>query len=112
MATHPSEVALASYARLLTLDRPTLVFDPKIFAERPSEERIDARLATEALKTLSPLQQAALVLTRRDGLSCDDIARLIGISPDEVRQAFASGLLLFVRYVARARQAESVTASS
>src|SRR6186713_1783590 len=125
MATDASEMAQASYAFLQALDRPALIFDPKtcieqaarrfqsVYPSRSREERIEARLVIEALNLLSPLQRAALVLTRRDGLTCDDIARLIGISPDDVRRAFASGMLIFVRHVAqRTDHAETAPTSS
>jgi len=51
----------------------------------------------EILKELSPLSRAALVLHRRDGLSYEQIADQVGVSPLRVRQAFAQGLQHFCR---------------
>jgi len=53
--------------------------------------------AAEILWMLTPLQRAVLVLSRCHGLTCEDIAARVGISVEEVRQAFVSGLQAFVR---------------
>jgi RNA polymerase sigma-19 factor, ECF subfamily len=46
----------------------------------------------ESLNELSPLSRAALILHRRDGMSYDEIAEELGVSPARVRQALATGL--------------------
>jgi len=46
----------------------------------------------EALKELNPLSRAALVLHRREGMSYEQIAAQVGVSPLRVRQALAQGL--------------------
>jgi DNA-directed RNA polymerase specialized sigma24 family protein len=51
----------------------------------------------EILKELSPLSRAALILHRRDGMSYEQIADQVGVSPLRVRQAFAQGLQHFCR---------------
>ena len=57
------------------------------------------RRGTEALNSLTPLERAAIILSRRDGLTCDDIAERTGHSSDEVRAALASGLTVCVKYL-------------
>ena len=51
----------------------------------------------EILKELTPLSRAALILHRRDGMSYEQIANQVGVSPVRVRQAFAQGLQHFCR---------------
>jgi RNA polymerase sigma factor (sigma-70 family) len=46
----------------------------------------------EILNELSPLNRAALILHRRDGMTCDEIAAELGVPPSRVRQAIAAGL--------------------
>jgi RNA polymerase sigma factor (sigma-70 family) len=53
---------------------------PDDIAERTSLER----QLESALKQLPPLQAAALVLHYQEGMSCDEIARKLGLSPKSV----------------------------
>lgn len=46
----------------------------------------------EILAELTPLSRAALILHRRDGMSYEQIADQVGVSPLRVRQAFVQGL--------------------
>jgi DNA-directed RNA polymerase specialized sigma24 family protein len=111
MATNQAEVAHAAYTRLSTLDRPTLALAPgacirQVFRDFEISEEVSGakdastiERATEALWMLSPVQRAALVLTRRHGMTYEEIAQRIGKSEDEVRHAFASGMLMYLQYV-------------
>ncbi|GFE79650.1 hypothetical protein GCM10011487_16500 [Steroidobacter agaridevorans] len=53
---------------------------PDDIAERTSLER----QLEDALKQLPPLQAAALVLHYQEGMSCDEIAKQLGLSPKSV----------------------------
>jgi RNA polymerase sigma factor (sigma-70 family) len=67
----------------------------------PSDCAVDNALrgvrVREILKELTPLSRAALILHRRDGMSYEQIADQVGVSPLRVRQAFAQGLQHFCR---------------
>jgi DNA-directed RNA polymerase specialized sigma24 family protein len=111
MATNQAEVAHAAYTRLSTLDQPTLALAPEaciqqVFRDFESSDDIseaksasNIERATEVLWMLSPVQRAALVLTRRHGMTYEAIAQSIGKSEDEVRHAFTSGMQMYLQYM-------------
>jgi RNA polymerase sigma-19 factor, ECF subfamily len=53
--------------------------------------------AREILQELTPLSRAALILHRRDGMSFEQIADQLDVSPARVRQAFTAGLRHYCR---------------
>lgn len=64
-------------------------------------------VSKEDLETLRPLYKAAVILRRHYGMSYEDIAKEIGISREQARNAFALGLAQLTRTV-MAREGSAV----
>ena len=54
-----------------------------------------------ALRLLPPLQQRAVLMHRRDGLTYDEIAQELGCSPGMVRKYLRKGLVRCREYIRR-----------
>ena len=68
----------------------------QVVAERSDPEfeveaRISQRRVDEALQKVSPLMRSVLLLRLRDGRSCKDIARDLGLSERQVKRLVAQG---------------------
>jgi RNA polymerase sigma-19 factor, ECF subfamily len=121
------DLAQEVYLRLLRVEEPEAIHDPRSFALRvasnvayewrmsarnrfehttdlmdPPDERGDPyrklvhaqqmQRFSRALDTLSPIQRAIVLLHRRDGLTYEEIARIVGLSVQMVNKHLAKSI--------------------
>ncbi|HKD77077.1 MAG TPA: RNA polymerase sigma factor, partial [Ktedonobacterales bacterium] len=68
--------------------RPVLPLDEDLAGQSDPGRQVAIRdLVTQALAALTPRQRAALILHEIEGLSCEEIGALLGISRDAVKMA-------------------------